>query len=1108
MRSFFFAAVLVTTFSIRAFAAEEMLPIAPPNWKVELVAKVPELIHPSVVTAAPDGRIFVAQDPIDMGEPSDSAGDSILCIHPDGRITKFAEKLHAVYGLCYVDGKLFVHHTPLFSVFTDKDSVGTDRQDLFTTNPNPNNNGRGFNDHIPSNIRLGMDGWMYMSTGDKGIYGAVGRDGSKGDIQGGGIMRFRPDATKLEPYASGTRNHLDVAINAEEEMFTYDNTDDGNGWWTRVTHMVDGGYYGYPFDYKPQRPYTLWMMGDFGGGSGTGAIAYNEDALPAEYRGNLFVLDWSRKQVVRLKVSREGATYKIDERVQQEKRDFLTQGGTTEFRPVGIAVTPDGMGFYVTDWNHSGWKVNKIAGRLLKMTYTGPSSAAPKPAWWIPAATAKPFQATDAELIAGLSHPAQSVRMVAQRRLADRGAKVVPALKRILADASLPAHARWHAIWALDAIDGGVSARAEILALAASPGDMSVRAQAIRQLGTQRVPDAAATLVKTLRDPEPVVRFRAATALGRIGASDTVPPLLQALDESDFFTRYAVFTALRRIGLGRPDAWPQIAVGFTNRNPAIREGTFFAMRETFSPESPDALAKLVVSPEAPAAARLTALNTLAELHRMAPSWSGRWWGTQPVLREKPAPKSETWAKTAVVHDAILAALRDADESVRRAAIDAVATAQHPSAGPSLRQMWARESSVDLRQALLRSLGAIKDPEASALASSVIEDPALMNDAILVAGQVGDARAIAALTQVADKNSNPPVLVRVLEALGTAKSPDTAPLAGRFLAHADPAVRAAAAAALGSIGGEKAREVVLAQLDAESVATRRAAVEAAGLLKDRAALPRLLALAREPGLEIEAENALAAMPDIRALDFYLNGLNRINREPPYAKPNSGVGIPPPRPGLRFTTAIEALRERALPPIEERHRREPFTGQALAALQRIYTRNDKARAGPLFAGETKPVDAAEYLKFALREPGDAGVGRTLFEGTAGCAACHRVGEMGAQIGPDLTDIAVKYDRTFLIESVLYPSKQILDGYHAVNVTRKNGEVLMGFLRSQTPEELVLVDVSGLKHVVPRGEVAKNEELPVSLMPEGLHASLSLADFSNLVAYLTSLKGKSTP
>src|SRR5262245_21182941 len=110
------------TFLIAHFsfaAPDPALPKCPPDWKVEVIARVPQLEHPSVVCAAPDGRIFVAQDPVDMRLASDSPSDSILCIHPDGKITLFATNLHAVFGLAYVDGKIFVHHTPNFSVFTD-----------------------------------------------------------------------------------------------------------------------------------------------------------------------------------------------------------------------------------------------------------------------------------------------------------------------------------------------------------------------------------------------------------------------------------------------------------------------------------------------------------------------------------------------------------------------------------------------------------------------------------------------------------------------------------------------------------------------------------------------------------------------------------------------------------------------------------------------------------------------------------------------------------------------------------------------------------------------------------------------------------------------------
>src|SRR5262249_21200378 len=149
--------------------------------------------------------------------------------------------------------------------------------------------------------------------------------------------------------------------------------------------------------------------------------------------------------------------------------------------------------------------------------------------------------------IRGLSHPARSVRDVAQRRLAERGAVVVGPLRELLADAEAVPHARWHALWALDALDGGGGGRGAILAAVRDP-DARARRQAIRQLGTRRVRGATQALVARLRDEDASVRFRAATALGRIGDSTAVPGLIEALDEADAFARYAAFTALNRIG--------------------------------------------------------------------------------------------------------------------------------------------------------------------------------------------------------------------------------------------------------------------------------------------------------------------------------------------------------------------------------------------------------------------------------------------------------------------------------------------------------------------------------------------------------------------------------
>ena len=60
------------------------LPKAPPGWKVELIARAPQIQHPSVVCCAPDGRIFVGEDPVDMHLPSSAEADRVLCFHGDG----------------------------------------------------------------------------------------------------------------------------------------------------------------------------------------------------------------------------------------------------------------------------------------------------------------------------------------------------------------------------------------------------------------------------------------------------------------------------------------------------------------------------------------------------------------------------------------------------------------------------------------------------------------------------------------------------------------------------------------------------------------------------------------------------------------------------------------------------------------------------------------------------------------------------------------------------------------------------------------------------------------------------------------------------------------
>ena len=246
-----------------------------------------------------------------MPGPVDRPVNRILCVHPGGRITVFADKVHVAFSMEYIDGRLYVHHCPRFTVFADGGDVAAGRTDLIvTTNPAPwgsSSRGRNqINDHIPAGFQLAMDGYLYIAVGDKGIHGFVGRDGRRLELPLGGLIRMRPDGTGAEVFATGFRTVLNPAIDARDEIFLYDNNDHLNIYKTAVGHIVDGGYYGYPWDARPPRPDHVLPMDVriYEAGAPTGVLAYEEDALPEPYRGNLLLCDWGRGELVRLGLER------------------------------------------------------------------------------------------------------------------------------------------------------------------------------------------------------------------------------------------------------------------------------------------------------------------------------------------------------------------------------------------------------------------------------------------------------------------------------------------------------------------------------------------------------------------------------------------------------------------------------------------------------------------------------------------------------------------------------------------------------------------------------------------------------------------------------------
>jgi putative heme-binding domain-containing protein len=992
---------------------------------------------------------------MDISLPEASATQGrILCLHADGHLTVFADHLYAVFGMQYLDGKLYVMHNPKFSMFTDDNGVGKDRLDLIeSTNPQPW--ALNWNDHVPANFRLAMDGYFYVAVGDKGLYHCTGRDGKQIDMHGGGIFRLRPDGTELEVYCTGVRNILDIAMNEEDEIFTYDNTDE-HDWMGRFTHMVDGGFYGYPHDFVPRRPYTLWMMADYGGGAATGALCYTEDALPQEYRGRCFLADFGKRQILNVAVEREGGSYKAVSRAD------LFSEMPPDFRPVGICLSPDGLGFYICDWQHADTKENISVGRLLKLSYTGKSQAAAKPKWYAAAAMGRPFTASTQELVGALSHPSREVRLVAQRRLAERGRPAVAPLSELLRDASSPPQARWHAMWALDAIDGGLSARDAIFALTGDR-EPSLRRQALRQIGTRRIADAAEIALARLRDADGSVRFWAATALGRISQPAAVPALMKALSDVDPTARYATFHALNRIGRAEPSTWSEIAKGLESDERAAREGTAFAMRETFDPALVQVLARIASDRAKPAPARESALQLLGTLERQYPTWKGEWGAYHPALAPPPE-KTMPWEGTATALAALTGALDEPDPVLRRAAAEALRFAKDSAAAAKLRVQFEKENEIAVRISIAAALGAVKDAASARLVGRVLDDqksdPGLVRSAVVAAGQIATQDLVRPLRQ------------HVLDASSE--------------------IASAAVEALSNIAGDEATSAIIAASDDPRYEVRRLALSTLGTRQNKTAVPALLKALRDDETRSVAIAALAKLPDARALDAYLDALD-----------GKDAAL---RDDVR--KAISSLGEETLPSIEAKS--VQLSPRVLAELRRVFDKSERARKGALFAAIAKVLEPADYEQFARKATGNPDVGRKLFMDEKGlaCTRCHALGGKGGTIAPDLANTGSQFPRDYLIDSILYPSKSVREGYELYVVETKDGQSLDGLLKGQTTDQLLLLDSGGVLHRIPMANVKRRRSSSISMMPEGLQTGLSLQEFADLIAFLQTLKTDSGP
>jgi putative membrane-bound dehydrogenase-like protein len=489
---------------------------------VTLFAASPDIVHPIGVAFDRRGRLLVIEShthfrPEGYKGPSHDRIRVLEDTDGDGRadrFTTFYEGTTATMAIAaHPDGSIYLGTRNEILRLRDTKGNGTAdevrRIAFLDTKGNYPHNGL-------SGLAFDSRGDLYFGLGENlgADYKLTGSDGTTltGGGEGGNVFWCTADGRKLRRVATGFWNPFGVCQDIFGRLFAVDNDPDAMPP-CRMVHVVEGGDYGFQFRYgrSGRHPFQSWdgqLPGTLPMVTGVGeapcqVLSYESDGLPAEYRGSLLVASWADHRVERYEVKERGASY------QGEIKPFV-QGGK-DFRPVGIAVAPDGS-LFVSDWVKPDYNLHG-KGAVWHIHAKKPEGRA---------------RAEDSRVALFSAH--RPLREAAARRLANGDGRDF--LREQLTNADIRVRAA--SLTAL--LDAGDN-KVDLIGVAEKDAVVALRAQAVRAL-VARGADAR----HFAEEGQPAaLRLE---AIGSLKEKTDLPRLLRLLGDADPFLRHAAIQRL------------------------------------------------------------------------------------------------------------------------------------------------------------------------------------------------------------------------------------------------------------------------------------------------------------------------------------------------------------------------------------------------------------------------------------------------------------------------------------------------------------------------------------------------------------------------------------
>jgi putative heme-binding domain-containing protein len=938
-------------------------------------------------------------------------------------------------------------------------------------------------EHGPHAITLGPDGLLYIVVGNHATSqtpidpSSPHKNFYEGDLvpryedpgghavgvkaPGGTILRTDTEGSVVQTFAGGLRNCYDLFFNGDGELFVHESdmeTDEGTPWYrpTQVLHVLPGADFGWRSGWSWWPEYFVDVtppIGDTGRGSPAGGVVYDHFMFPSRYHGAMFLADWSEGRILCVKNKRRGATYTAQAEV------FLTG------RPLNVTdvdVGPDGALYFITGGRGT-------SGGVYRIVWQGQ----------VPPAVKNLGEGIATVIRQPQLHSAWSRQEIAAIKR-EMGEQWDPSVLGVAISATNPPQYRTRAMDLMHLF--GPVPSADLLIRLSREKSEEVRGKAAELMGLHAGVATQTRLVEMLEDGDLNVRRKACEALIRANQSappEAVLPLLASEDR-------ALASSARRLLETLPVAeWRDLVLHSDAHRVQIQGGLALVVAHASPENSRDVIESIRTAMQS-----FVSDQDFVDMLRLL-----------QVAIERGALKPD-----------------DLPE------LKAQLTAEFPAGNTTINRELVRllaylqaDTIIDRYLAYLKSDVEQVDKLHLALHLRFIETGWTPTQKF----------ELLKFYEAAQKHTAGQAYAQYAQLVARDFAKNLTAAEARIVISQGAELPNAALGALYKLPNELDDELFA---DLKKIDLAIAPLTDDGAIKLKVGIVAVLARSqredayaylrevydRDPERRTAVAMGLAQQADGENWPYLVKSLTIL--EGPIAaevmKRLAQVDRLPDDPQAYRQTIIRGLSlgekggASAVALLEWWAGERPGDPSAsvpeqLAAWQTWFAEKypDELPAElPQVAQEAK-WEVAELIKHLASEEGRVGSvenGKAVFA-KASCVKCHRVGDTGERLGPDLTSLSKRFMRKEILESILYPSHIISDQYASKTVVTTNGQTYTGIVAPGGAGETVILQPSGEKITLANSDIEETLPSKLSAMPEGLLNELSLEEISDLFAFL---------